>query len=166
MQEIAKMDEMYINVFKREDGKMFMETKHREKGHINYIIYRQYISDDGVIYKKVLEVKSPRPYRLGQGCDGTIDSVVLALYKEWCDAGGLDADELLKQAYHDEDWRPDWKGIQALALWEGYVRPLEWDSEAEAGLLASLTEINYHSLVDVVSEHVSQRAWEMYIKSG
>jgi len=91
---------------------------------------------------------SPRPYRLGQSCDGTIGSPVLHAFKVACDALGLDADALHRKAYPEEhDDLPDWSDCRRHAEWQGgVVWPERWDASAVAGLAESLTEINYHSL--------------------
>lgn len=91
---------------------------------------------------------SPRPYRLGQSCDGTIGSSVLHAFKVACDALGLDADALHRKAYPDEhNDVPDWSECQRHAEWQGGVAwPERWDASAVVGLAESLTEINYHSL--------------------
>lgn len=91
---------------------------------------------------------SKRPYRLGQACDGTINSPVLHAFKVACDALGLDADRLYKTAYPERgDDPPNWTDCRKHAEWQGGVAwPRQWDRTAIAGLAESLTAINYHSL--------------------
>ena len=91
---------------------------------------------------------SPRPYRLGQACDGTIGSPVLHAYKVACDALGLDADALHRKAYAERgDEPPDWAECRCHAEWQGGVAwPERWDADAIGRLADSLTEINHHSL--------------------
>lgn len=91
---------------------------------------------------------SPRPYRLGQACDGTIDDVALHAYKIACEALGLNADQLYRMAYADRDEQPPaWESCRRMAEWQGGVRwPKRWDVAAIVGVAESLTEINYHSL--------------------
>jgi hypothetical protein len=93
---------------------------------------------------------SPRPYRLGQSCDGTISSPVFHAFRVACDALGLDADALHRRAYPEEkDTPPDWSGCQRHAEWQGGVDwPKRWDAAAVARLADSLTEINNHRLRD------------------
>ena len=97
---------------------------------------------------------SPRPYRLGQACDGTIGSPVLHACKIACDALGLDADALYKKAYPErDDDPPDWADCQRHTDWQGgVVWPAAWDEAAVRGLAASLTEINFHRLVAEFSD--------------
>lgn len=102
---------------------------------------------------------SARPYRFGQSCDGTIGSPVLAAFKVACDALGFDADALYKEAYSGrDDPLPDWARCRADADWQGgVVWPDQWDADAVAGVIESLTEINYHSLVSTLATHSETR---------
>ncbi|OAM91775.1 hypothetical protein OH491_24865 [Termitidicoccus mucosus] len=97
-----------------------------------------------------VEHVSPRPYRLGQSCDGTTSSPVFHAFRVACDALGLDADDLHRRAYPEEgDAPPDWPGRQRHAEWQGGVEwPERWDATAVARLADSLTEINNHRLRD------------------
>lgn len=100
---------------------------------------------------------SPRPYRLGQACDGTIGSSVLHAFKVACDALGLNADELHRKAYATEEV-PDWVEAQLHAEWQGGVDwPKSWDAKAIEGLADSLTEINYHRLREEFETAVATR---------
>lgn len=93
-----------------------------------------------------LQRVSPRPYRLGQACDGTIGWPVLHAFKVGCDALGLEASALHRAAYPNEEV-PDWNEAQLHAEWQGgVVWPESWNAQAITALGDSLTEINYHSL--------------------
>lgn len=113
------------------------------------ILYEIYTNGD-----RCLHQFSPRPYVLGQPCDGTIEHCVFALFYDYCGAKGLDPAALYREAY--SDCEPDSKGERDAttrrAMAEGVAFPLAWDNEAYRGLLESLTEINNHSLVSVLTE--------------
>ncbi len=102
---------------------------------------------------------SARPYRLGQACDGTIGAPVMAAFSAACNALGLIADDLYRQAYPQEhDHVPDWANCRLDADWQGGVAwPEKWDDAAIAGLIESLTEINYHRLVEVLETALETR---------
>lgn len=57
---------------------------------------------------------SPRPYRLGQACDGSISAGVMALFHRWCLDRGHSPDALHRLAYRRED-TPDWPQIVEFA---------------------------------------------------
>lgn len=92
------------------------------------------------------EFVSPRPYALGQACDGTIDASVHAAFKVACDALGFDADALHREAYPEET-PPNWAKSQEFADWQGGIAwPATWNDAALDALTESLHEINNHSL--------------------
>ena len=100
-------------------------------------------------------VFSPRPYKLGQCCDGSIDACVFALFFDYCEKNNLDWKELYKKAYPETDTEEiNEDFLKQLAEWEGVEYPQVWDKKAIEGLLKSLGEINNHSLVDVLSENL------------
>ncbi|MCI0539184.1 MAG: hypothetical protein L0Z50_28585 [Verrucomicrobiales bacterium] len=93
---------------------------------------------------------SQRPYRLAQACDGSITECALALFVRWCRATNRCPESLYRQAYEHEQ-TPCWNETIAAADWQGVAYPPEWNEQSKAGLLASLHEINYHSLANIVS---------------
>jgi hypothetical protein len=101
---------------------------------------------------------SPRPYQLGQACDGSITACVLALFYRFCQERGHFPNTLLKAAYPKQNLQPGWAHIIASADWQGVAYPKQWDANAMAGLLKSLREINYSSLVGVVSDLIEKEA--------
>lgn len=94
---------------------------------------------------------SPRPYRLAQPCDGSINSCVLALFVHLCRATGHCPTKLYRRAYTREHV-PDWTETVAFAEWQGVAYPVRWEEAEKAGLLQSLHEINHHSLALIVGE--------------
>jgi hypothetical protein len=93
---------------------------------------------------------SPRPYKLAQPCDGSIGSPVISLFVDFCKKKNLNAFELLKKAYPDETFELEIN--DKLGKWEGVELPDNWNKREFDGLLESLTEINYHSLVGILAE--------------
>jgi len=94
---------------------------------------------------------SPRPYRLAQSCDGSINSCVLALFVHWCHTVGHCSTMLYQQAY-DREQTPDWTETIAFAEWQGVAFPAQWGEAEKAGLIQSLHEINHHCLALIVGE--------------
>lgn len=102
---------------------------------------------------------SPRPYQLAQPCDGTITAPVLALYYSYCKAKGYDPQLLHDKAYPLDKAEPlNFDDIILFARWQGVNIPVKWNSENSLKLLDSLTEINYHALVDILFETMSEIA--------
>jgi hypothetical protein len=96
---------------------------------------------------------SPRPYRLAQACDGSINECALALFVNFCNAIRCAPDTLFRTAYPDDRQLPVWREIVSAADWQGVHYPAHWNTEAVAGLLESLHAVNYHQLAAVVGEH-------------
>jgi hypothetical protein len=95
---------------------------------------------------------SPRPYRLGQSCDGSITACVLALFYRFCQKHKQFPDSLLAAAYPKQKLQMRWPEILASADWQGVACPTQWNATEVAGLLVSLHQINYHSLAGVISD--------------
>ena len=113
------------------------------------IVQRMYI--DGAMCQ---EVFSRRPYRLGQHCDGTIDTCVHALFILWCQVNAFDPEHVYATAYPEEP-RSDYSAaaqrrVLSQANAEGIVVPQNWDEKSFMSLLDSLTQINNHLLTEVV----------------
>lgn len=94
---------------------------------------------------------SPRRYQLAQACEGSITECALAFFVRWCRDTSRCPDALYRQAYQRER-TPRWNEVIADAEWQGVAYPAGWNAKSKAGLLASLHEINYHSLAGIVSE--------------
>jgi hypothetical protein len=95
---------------------------------------------------------SPRPYRLAQACDGSVNECVLALFVHFCAANGHAPDALFRAAYPDERPLPGWGEVVLAADWQGVSYPACWEATTVAGLLESLHAINYHQLAAVVAD--------------
>lgn len=97
---------------------------------------------------------SPRPYKLAQNCDGSIDSPVHALLIDFCEKRGINLADLYNEAYPDEDRysEKEMADIKKFGEWQGVEYPGEWNRAAVEGLIESLTEINNHSLSSLIDE--------------
>ena len=141
-------------------GQVYLEVFEKILGGVTFLNARVPDTTAGVerffrwLTQRKLEFISPRPYRLGQACDGTIGSPVLHAYHVACAALGIDADRLYKLAYPKRtDNPPDWNECRRHAEWQGgVVWPDRWDAAALDGLAESLTAINYHSLRSELEE--------------
>jgi len=102
-------------------------------------------------------VESPRPYQLGQYCDGSITPAVIALYVDFCQRRGLDPAALYAAAYPDREERETFTSTVELAEWEGVAYPNSWTDEAVQGLLRSLEAANMASLIDEVTAETGVR---------
>lgn len=105
---------------------------------------------------KYLEMQtyiSKRPYKLAQSCDGSIGSPVMSLFFDYCKKNALNPSELYSKAYPNETLsKEDIEETFKLGIWQGVEFPNEWREKEFKGLLQSLTNINNHSLVGVLSE--------------
>jgi len=123
-------------------------------GGVKYLVgqYKFRSSDDALNEIHRSGIFSARPYQPGQACDGSITVCVLALFYRFCQEQGHLPNALIRAAFPKQDILPDWTDIIASAQWQGVAYPKKWDSEANAGLLKSLHEINYHALATLVSD--------------
>lgn len=138
-------------------GEWVAEVMLREPAGIRYLVHRysgtqpswRTLRSDARRHGKL----SPRPYQLGQACDGSITTCVLALYDNFCRSRNLDAIALVHQAYDDVVYtKHKFDAIRRAADWERTAYPAQWNLTAIQGLLQSLHEVNYHSLATVVEE--------------
>lgn len=109
-------------------------------------------------------VFSKRPYVLAQGCDGTIDRPVHALFFNFCTTLNLNAKDLFYRAYPDREQR-DYEEDQFLGEWEGVTYPKKWDRKTYDGLIDSLDAINYRSLTGLLYEIEDQLIFENGVKA-
>jgi hypothetical protein len=123
-------------------------------GGIKYLVgqFKFRSSDDALNEIHRSGIFSPRPYQLGQACDGSITVCVFALFYRFCQEQGHLPNALIRAAFPKQDMLPDWTNIIASAEWQGVTYPKKWDSKANAGLFKSLHEINYHRLAALVSD--------------
>jgi hypothetical protein len=149
---------LHRSAWTRHDGAAMTQQRVQVRGGI--------ISKLFVNGKKVMDTFSPRPYQLGQHCDGTIDDCVHALFLNWCKAKEYSPETLYREAYPNDEYPEEMqKGIQARAGLEGVAYPEEWGAKEFEGLIASLTEINNHSLVSVLEEKAREHHAEFSHKT-
>ena len=124
----------------------------KAEGGVRHLVMRYRRYDLAQVMKDLNEGHfSPRPYVLGQACDGSIDDCVHALFFNFCSRKGIDPVAMYMMAYPENN-TPNYGEVLKPAEWEGVKYPKRWDKKAFAGLIESLTEINNHSLVDVLLE--------------
>ncbi|MBO3461363.1 hypothetical protein G7B40_038645 [Aetokthonos hydrillicola Thurmond2011] len=105
---------------------------------------------------------SPRPFQLGQVCDGTTNTCVIALFILYCRASKLDPQDIMETAYPVNDWSHftaeyQQKQITAAQM-EGIEVPKSWKSPRELDrLCVSLREINLHQLANILEKSARQR---------
>jgi hypothetical protein len=154
--KISKNYNIWVGYKELEDGyKYLVMAKKKVKNGIKYLVHWYKELDEKKIKSDISKFGwfSPRPYKLAQPCDGSIDQTAFALYIDYCRAKNIDPKELYLKAYHDENHKDlDCEEILKLANWEGVEYPESWDKKAYEGMLESLTEINNHSLVGALEE--------------
>lgn len=136
------------------DSPYLVEGFEKVHGGIRHLVIRYKSLDMKQIRVDLSEAYvSPRPYKLGQSCDGSIDQAVHALFYRYCNQAGISAEALYKKAYPDEK-PPNYENVIKAAEWEGVEFPEKWGTKEFEGLIESLTEINNHSLVNVLDKEV------------
>lgn len=102
-------------------------------------------------------VKSPRPYKAGQPCDGSIGAPAYYLYFTLCTHFSFSPTELYEEAYPGETLTPEEvQSIISFATWQEVEVITEWSDTTITRILESLTEINHHQLRTVVEEHLTR----------
>ncbi|MCI0558937.1 MAG: hypothetical protein MN733_10610 [Nitrososphaera sp.] len=109
-----------------------------------------------------------RPYEQRDGCDGTVDDNVHLIALRLCEALGLDYPMLYEKAYEwrEEKFSQSWLRNYDWAPAERETIVPELSEQALRNLLYDLTEINNHSLVEVLEEEFTklgynvERWWE------
>ena len=126
-------------------------NRYRGDGFARHQMFASY--DDGKTWQLLWEMRSPRPYILGQSCDGTIDDCVYSLFYHFCKAIREDPVVLLNEAYPEEKESFSETYLEnavRVASGEGVIIPEVWSMDDRVGLRKSLEEINLHSLVGLL----------------
>ena len=109
---------------------------------------------EDIPYCNFFSVTSPRPYKPGQACDGTIDTVVIALFIHFCERLKLNPSLIYAEAYPGETLTPDDCALtKKNAEWEGIAYPIKWTDKNRKLLAQSLHNANNHSLANVLYEN-------------
>lgn len=103
---------------------------------------------EDIPYCNFFSVTSPRPYKPGQCCDGTIDTGVMALFIHFCERSGLCPDKIYSEAYPGETLECEL--TKKNAEWEGVAYPNKWTRKYRTLLAKSLHAANNHSLANVL----------------
>ncbi len=151
--EVAYFTNKEHNVWlgRRGDGTLVMEGFVKDGDELKYLVYTPEDASLGTALKalKCYGRKVQRPYLLGDGCDGSITTPVLALYLDFCQRHKLDAATLYAEAYPGEKGLEE-EAITTFADWQEVRIPHKWTAACFEGLLKSLTAINYHMLRSIV----------------
>ncbi len=100
-------------------------------------------------------LRSPRPYRPGQACDGSIGATVLCLFDSFCRQHHLCPVTSYNTAYADRNEpmsRKEWNSIIEFGDWQTIAYPASWHLANYSLLLRSLANANYSSLIDFLLE--------------
>ncbi len=144
-----------------EPGKVYLaECLVRRKGSVRFFLntYAGKPSELQVLLDTMdYGTESPRPYRAGQACDGSIAAPVFHLYAQLCDRYGMDPVSLYNATYPDDPISGEWLAeCLANAEWQGVERIARWDRENTGRVLKSLTEANRRLLREKVEEYLLQ----------
>lgn len=134
-------------------------------------VVETYIKGDGFVWYSVLRFdkkpslvtifrhtyelgcKSPRPYKPGQPCDGSITATVYHLFNQLCIAFNLDPVALHNEAYANDAFTLDeLNNAIDFAEWQGVEKIAVFNEDAIQAVLESMGEINVHQLASVVEE--------------
>ena len=166
MTETLVMDDQYcisIWVCSYGHSEYVVDAYLKVEGGMKHLVRRyprQRFTREGALSQAKIDLKkgyfSPRPYKLGQACDGSISACVMSLFKQFCDAKGVNPIALYRDAYQKYDGvkyiDPDFTNEVRFADWEGVAYPEQWDEKAIAGLVESLTEVNNHQLAGLITD--------------
>lgn len=94
---------------------------------------------------------APRPYTVGQACDGTVDACALAMFILCCEALGLDPVAIYRAAYESE---LDKDAVLSFARWQGLELPERWDDETIEQMCEGLHAVNNHYFVQLFEERL------------
>jgi hypothetical protein len=149
-------DTLYISVTSLSKKDYVAEVFIKDEGFVWYAVLRyQRIPTRSIIIRDTyaFKCKSPRPYRPGQACDGSITSCVYHLYNQLSLLIGVDPIAVYKEAYNDHLFTQDQlTSILEFAEWQGVERIIEWNQATIDLVLESIHEVNMHQLANVISE--------------
>jgi hypothetical protein len=130
----------------------------KDEGFVWYSVKRySYLPTKSIIFRDTyaMNCKSPRPYKPGQACDGSITAPALHLYAQMCKALQSDPIALYSKAYEDSIFTEEQLSeIIRFAEWQGVEVIYDWNSSVMDLVLESLHEINYHQLANVLDEYI------------
>jgi hypothetical protein len=150
-------DRHYVSVMEFPDEKVFVaEAFIRDKGFVWHAVLRYSREpklSEVIRDTYLMKCKSPRPYRAGQACDGSITAPVFHLYDQLCARFNFDPVETYLEAYDDHILTAEQLGaIIAFADWQGVERIGEMDARVIERILESIREVNMHQLANLLEE--------------
>lgn len=102
-----------------------------------------------------MKCKSPRPYKPGQPCDGSITAPALHLYNQLCTVIGIDPVAIYNEAYEDHIFTGQQLAETIrFAEWQGVEVIYQWNQQVIEDVLESLHEVNMHQLANVLEEKI------------
>lgn len=126
----------------------------KDKGFIwNAVLRYQYLPTKAIIFRDTYahNCKSPRPYKAGQRCDGTITAPVFHLYSQLCTMIGIDPILLYQATYDDRIFTYDQLAETIkFAEWQGVEIIYEWDQKTIDRVMQSIDAVNMHQLADAL----------------
>ncbi|MBS1594113.1 MAG: hypothetical protein JST90_07295 [Bacteroidetes bacterium] len=130
----------------------------KDKDLIWYGVKRYgYLPTKSIIFRDTyaMHCKSPRPYKPGQICDGSITAPALHLFIQLCEAINADPVGIYAQAYEDSIFTNDQiSEIKRFAEWQGVEIIYDWNPSVITAVLESLHEVNYHQLANTIEEYM------------
>lgn len=126
----------------------------KDEGFLWYSVRRYgYLPTKSIIFRDTyaFKCKSPRPYKPGQHCDGSVTAPAIHLYNQLCTIKGIDPIALYNEAYDDSIYTHD-QLAEAIrfAEWQGVEIIFHWTEEVIEGIMESLHEINLHQLANLL----------------
>ena len=140
------------------DREYVAEVYIKDKGFVWYAVMRyKGIPTKSIIFRDTyaLKCQSPRPYKPGQACDGSITAPALHLYSQLCKALDIDPIALYNEAYDDHIFTEQQLAETIrFAEWQGVEIVYEWRQDVIESVLESLREVNMHQLANLVEDKV------------
>lgn len=114
--------------------------------------FKPYLLPDIELSCRQHGIYSPRPYRPGQRCDGSITTPVLYLFDHFLRQHGLDPLDSYHKAFEKDRLytAQEWQQMLAFAQWQGVAAPRQWDTGNYPLFIESLTQANQSGLVDLL----------------
>ena len=146
-----------ICIFKQKRSSHFIAECFIKKPKCVYYFVHRYLykPTENQILRDTLayNCKSPRPYKAGQACDGSISAPVFHLYNQLCNMLGIDPITTYHSAYDDDRIsKRDLSHIIRFAEWQGVEVILKWNEKKIQLVLESIHNVNMHQLANVLTE--------------
>ncbi len=154
-EELTDTHSVMVFEFPREK-EYVAEVYIKDKGFLWYGVMRYgRMPTKPIIFRDTyaMKNKSPRPYKPGQHCDGSITAPALHLYNQLCKIMDIDPIALYNEAYDDHIFTAEQLDETIrFAEWQGVEIIYEWNQNVIEAVLESLHEVNMHQLANLVEE--------------